>query len=396
MKPSSLSATAVLAYMQCPSMFNAQYVLRARDESGTAAHLGSACHEVFELWVKDGYYRNSYSDKKLRDSAAKVLWDQAYWALFHDDDRYEEGWKLVVDWLDRQNWTNRMVLSTEERHQYPLPLPDGSTVPFTYIMDRLDALLVQPDVYEVIDYKSLIKPVQPDQLKGKPQVRIYALMVQIMYPNAKAIWVTFDMLRYTPVSVKFTRDDNVETWRWLKDMAATIFADEPKIDNNGDQVGIWPAEQIGEGCRYCIRKSVCVTFAKHAEVGGPKAMDLRGAMEQIVRIDGWMAGAKALREEAAKVVEAELGRLDEPSAIIDGYEVKASISGKRAVDPQVIRGIIGDERFAAWGNITVGNVDKLLKADTTLTDEEKARVRQSMHMSWGNTSITVIAPTSMP
>src|SRR5690606_25707099 len=147
------------------------------------------------------------------------------------------------------------VLSVEQKLNFPIKTSAGM-IPFTYILDRLDK--IENGVYEVVDYKSIRAYIRPEELKGKIQPRAYALAIQIQYPDAEKIFVSFDMLRHNEkIGVTFTRQDNIDTYRYLQRAAERIIAtDEDKTE-----------ETINEECKWCIKKTTCDTLARSVAAG---------------------------------------------------------------------------------------------------------------------------------
>jgi hypothetical protein len=370
--PKSFSATAMQTFIDCPAEYKAHVIDRAIQKSSSAASLGTACHLACEVWVKDGWYLK-YPNGDW--GTMKALWDEAYWSMFNDASRYDEGSKLVKAWMNRQDWSNRRVLSTEVKKSFPLKTSAG-VIPFNYVMDRMDQRISDESI-EVIDYKSIFQPVQPAELKNKLQARAYALAAQMEYPQCERIMVTFDLLRYDPIGIVFTKDENRATYRYILAVAEQIIASDGLTEN------------ICDSCRWCIRKTICATLNNHTMHGGTAALaDPLVAAEHSLRIKNQIAGLYAAKDELEKVVvdymqaqellEFETGNLD----------VKVTVRGTRHIDPTVLGPIIGAELMAKYADIKVTEVDKMMSAEN-LTDEQKSRIRQSMTRVYGEPKVQV-------
>jgi hypothetical protein len=388
-QPKSLSATSGQVYETCPSRWKAEYLDRAPQPSGSAASLGTACHGTLERLVADGYPQ----DWSLAVDAVERLYEVEYRKVFADNERYDEGLELCKKWVARQDWTGRTVLTTEVKKNFEIPTSIGPLT-FNYIMDRCDRVEANSwmadgsedeVVIEVIDYKTVGLPVQPDDLKKKLQARAYGLAAQIEHPEATRVWVTFDLLRYDAVGCVFTKAENAATWHYLKALAQRIVDDEPDPANPD---AIWPAEQLNAECRYCIRNHVCTTLNKHVAAGG--VLGITDPHEA--------ADRRAQLAYAKQAFEAMIAELDAPILAyceaegINGFAtddtvVEIGAKSTRSIDPQMAARVVGPDVLVnvAGAKPTMKAIDELLRAkDTTLTDEQKSQLRQLINRSFGN------------
>lgn len=373
MIPKSLSATSIQAYEECPKRWEAEYLTRAPMPSGAAASLGTACHEAIERWVAEDYYKVD-SSLEAQWSVMAALYDQAYWAVFSDSSKYDEGVKLLKSWLARQDWSGREVLSTEVKRSFAIATREGN-IPLNYIMDRMDRLS-NGDI-EVVDYKTLSMPLSPEALKHKIQARVYALAAQLEHPDAERIWVTFDMLRFEPVGVVFTKAENRETWTYLHALAERILSDSD------------PREQLGSGCRFCIRKTSCESVLKHGAAGGSLGIADPSAAA-MKRHD--LAAAKSAIEQAIKELDEFLVEHCRENDLLGfdagDFEVTMSVVGRRQAETSTIAAIVGPDMIARYGDIKISAVDNLLKGDE-LTSEQKSQVRQAIRKVYGEPSVKI-------
>lgn len=361
MEPKSLSASAAMSFEGCEARYKAEYIDRVPDMQGEAAGLGSACHGTLEQFVAGGYHLNGSSFSVL-----EVFYSIEYYKYFSEPTRYEEGLEMLRNWFDRQNWEGRTVLSTEVKETFDLRFTVDAvehTVPFTYIWDRCDELK-NGDEIDVIDYKSVQMPVTPEELKHKIQARSYGLAAQIKYPNAKRIWVTFDLLRYDRVGVSFTRDDNIATWRYLQELAKRVWASDGTT------------ETLNPECRWCVRKLGCDELLRHTDGGGIlQIQDLDGAVEMRGRLE-W--AANALRNAMGDLDGFILNEMESRNVMehrAGGVEVKASMRQTRHIDrvDEAIR-MLPPDIVAKYGDLKVTDLDKILKNEP-LDDETKSALK---------------------
>jgi hypothetical protein len=195
--------------------------------------------------------------------------------------------------------------------------PDFKTIPFTFIWDRCDRH--DDGTIEVVDYKTVIKPVQPNELKQRIQPRAYALAAMIKYPNATRILVTYDLLRYETVGTYFSREECIDTWRYLQALYVRI------LESDGTR------ETLNAECQYCVRKPVCKTLTEHSIGGGILGIDNpHDAADMRARLDGAQKALKSLIGELDALVleyceDAGLLEFDTGSTKV---EIKATASAR--------------------------------------------------------------------
>lgn len=360
MDPKTLSASAALVLEACEARYRAEYIEKAPALDGDAAALGSCCHEVLEWWIVTGHH-TACTDFSAMETFYKIC----YYQYFSDDNRLAEGLKMLKSWYDRQDWEGRTVLSAEVKETFDLTYTydeQKCVIPFTYIWDRCDSLQ-DGDVIEVTDYKTVALPINPDDLKKRIQPRAYALAAQIKYPNAKKIWVTYDLLRYEPVGTVFSRDDNIATWRYLQELAAKA------RHSDGTK------ERLNPECRWCVRKGVCETLQNHAKVGGVLGIpDIETAVRLRANTDSAIGALKNHMAQLDDFIldymqEHETTEVKTPTAI-----AVATMRATRKVDPERVVPLIPDAILKKYAKIGVTELDKILKEED-LTDQQKSAIR---------------------
>lgn len=371
MIPKSLSASAAQTYEACSAMYKAHYIDRVPDLSGDAAGLGTVCHNTLERWVTESHYITKGTLDYLVD-----IYKEEYNKIFSKADHRADGLAMIKRWFEKQTWTDREVLSCELKETFDLNVKGYGVIPITYIWDRCDQL--PGDVIEVIDYKTVRAPIQPDDLKERIQPRIYALSAYLKYPNAKEIWVTYDLLRYEEVGVKFTPDECRETYKYLLRLARRILADDGAT------------ERLNPDCRYCVRASKCETLLKHQEAGGALAItDIDMAIDRRAELD---YAKKAIQKQIddldaflmEKVRDPEEGFMERKTA-----STIFKVGGKkyRKVESERLARIIDPSVYAKFAKISVTDFDKMVSSGL-LSPEEEALARQCTRMTAGRPTIT--------
>lgn len=371
MIPKTLSASAAQTYEACSAMYKAHYIDRVPDLSGDAAGLGTVCHNTLERWVKESHYITKGTLDFLVD-----IYKEEYNKMFTKADHRADGLAMIKRWFAKQTWEGREVLSCELKETFDLDVKGFGVIPITYIWDRCDEL--PGGIIEVIDYKSVRMPIQPDDLKERIQPRIYALSAYLKYPDAKEIWVTYDLLRYEEVGVRFTIEECRETYRYLLRLARRILADDGT------------KERLNPDCRYCVRASVCETLLKHQEAGGALAVtDIDLAIDRRAELNyAKLAIMKQIDDLDAFIMEKardpEEGFMEHKTA-----NTIFKIGGKkyRKVESERLARVVPAEIYSKFAKVSVTDFDKML-ASGLLTEEEEATARGCSRMTAGRPTVS--------
>lgn len=381
MEPESFSASAAAVFETCEARYKAESYEKTPDLQGEHSGLGTACHGALQRWVELGWYL----DPTKTIANLEVLFADEYYKIFSEPDKYEEGMKMMKKWLDENNdWNGRRIISTELKEHFLLPFtkPDGSTgtIRFTYIWDRCDEVVVDRDPVvldlEVIDYKSFSRPLSKDDMRKKIQTRAYGLAAAIKFKGTpyRRIWVIFDLLRYGKVEVCYTREELEATYRYLQALATRIY------ESDGTK------ETLNPECKWCVRKNVCGTFQKHLKGGGKLGAIDNKPLDQLIDeradMDALMGGIKDMLTLYDDAIMEELERLNVTDMRTSVTQVEIGSSNRREVESWMVRKIIGDERYAEMGSITVGAVDKLLK-DPSISLAQKDQLRSAISKKRG-------------
>lgn len=362
------------------SRYFAEYIQRGRSESGAAAGIGTSCHGAFEVYVQWCYIDcKAEPTLNLLVDLYKMSFMQTFGTAEAAGPEYDDGLELVTNWWKRTDFSNREVLSVEEKRTFPIKFPDGSEVPFTYIIDRLDR--TAPGEYRVVDYKSQRWRLNPTDLEAKIQARVYALAVQILYPDAQKIWVEFDLLRHEPIGIVFNRDDQISTWRYLKSAAKRIYEYNDELEG----------ETLNADCRWCVRKTSCTAVQANAAVGGIFAIvDMDEAIERRAQLEYQAKAASMALAELDKLLLDEAKAQDTLEFRGKNYQLNVGVRATRAVDGERVGKVIGEKLFQKYGNmsITLKDVDALLKG-SELTAEQKAELDGLIYRKVGEPSVKI-------
>jgi len=365
-RPKTISASSLQVASQCMKRYVAENLNYARGIANNAAMTGSSCHYALEHYVKRVYMEKT--DEPGLELLLKLL-EAGYTDTFGDTNytspEFKDAAEMLTNWFDQADFSGREVLSVEEKNRYPLQLSDGSILPVTYIWDRQDKL--DDGTIVVVDYKSNRFNIGSTELKNKIQAKLYALIANILYPDAEYIRVEFHMLRHGITGVTFTRNDNAETWNWLLAEVSRILASpleaKPTLNNE---------------CGFCICKSTCPAILVNIENDGVMSLKPPELVDRLYQLKSQADAAKS----AAAEIEDILGPLLRPGGdvdnVIEGATHRAYVDARtvRSVNTDMAIRILDDEEieeeYVPRKSLTLAGFDKLLKDPRITTEKRKA------------------------
>ncbi|QOP65369.1 Cas4 family exonuclease [Gordonia phage Diabla] len=390
----TISASSIQVFEGCTFRYHAEMVERTPSPGGSSepAKLGTAVHDALERIVQEVYL------DKARDMDWNVLvayFKQEFMKQFMripdaKDDLYNDGIDMLERWFGRTDLDKVQVLMVERKIRVTIKTSIGE-VPYTFIFDRLD--MFEEDgktIVRVVDYKTWRQHLTPQALRQKAQGRLYGLAIMLAKAeiakelgfelNADEIWVCFDQLRYDPVEVKFTRDDNVATWKYVRKVAERIIA-EPA-----------PGKRtLNSECQFCVVKATCPTLVKNVQAGGVMALagDRNEMAKRYSELEGAQKAIKYAMEEVMEKLLEDAMASDEIEYDTDDFHVTFKSSRRKSYDPATVREIIGDNLFASLGKINNSEIDKLLNGNA-LNAAQKSRLRSSVQESIGEPKPKVV------
>ncbi|UTN91198.1 Cas4 family exonuclease [Gordonia phage PokyPuppy] len=383
----TISASSIQVFEGCTFRYQAEMVDRTPTPGGSSdpAKLGTAVHNALERIVQEVYLDKS---REMDWNVLVAYFKQEFMKEFmrvpeSKDQWYSDGLEMLERWFERTNLEDVQVLMVERKIRVSIKTSIGP-VPYTFIFDRLD--MFEEDgkrIVRVIDYKTWRQYLTPEGLRQKAQGRLYGMAIMLAKAEIEKelgfelapdeIWVCFDQLRYDPVEVKFTRDDNVATWRYVRSVAERIIA-EPE-----------PGKRtLNAECQFCAVKSTCPTLTKNIQAGGVMALagDRNEMAKRYLELEGASKAIKYAIEEVMEELLKDAMASDEVEYDTDDFHVVFKSSRRKSYDPSTVREIIGDNLFASLGKINNSEIEKLLKGNA-LNAAQKSRLRSSVQESIG-------------
>jgi hypothetical protein len=386
MIPRTLSASSLQVWTLCPDRWNAEYLNRAPSFSNSAADVGTAFHGGAELFVKALFVDKTHDPAKMSRKEQKELlvtfFQMSYIQTFNSADletaEYKDGFALTMRWFERTDLTTKPMLgveSTELKETILVPYnhPDGTVheLSFNYIMDRVDQ--IEDTVWEVVDYKTIRVPLQPEDLEDKIQARAYALAIQIKHPEATKVIVTFDQIRHEPISLEFSRDDNIAFWRFLTEETQRII-DTPESDAR---------PRLNPECGFCVKKFTCPLMQRNIAAGGIHSLSIDESIDLVAKLKAQIKANERIVSDLEDIVfrhAAESDTLQWETG--DGaHEVEVGVGRRRQFPAHKAAEIMGPELFAQMGSMTLGNLEKIIKDESLPKD---MRDQLSSLIAWTN------------
>jgi hypothetical protein len=381
--PRTLSATSLSVADACLARWWAEQFKRGRGFStSTAADLGTTCHNALEMYVKT-YVMGRGDDYKWDFSLLTDLFKMAYSETFNTADLsgpdFDAGIEMMSRWFMRTSFKGVNVLSCETKETILIPTSAGE-IPLNFIWDRFDQIGEKD--WKVVDYKSNVWGIRPDDLKKKIQARIYALVAAIKLKDQQPnrIWVEFDMLRHDPVGVVFKRDEIKATWDFIIATAERIIAtDEKNVP-----------ETLNAECRFCVRKGDCNALTKNIEVGGIFSLSDKAMIDKRAQLEWQQSAAESLIKEIDAIALKEAEAQDIRTIESESNRLNIVVSSRRGVDPERVEMVVGSEKFLEYGGLklTLGQLEKMMK-DPEVTPEKRAQLKSLIHNNVGEPKIKV-------
>lgn len=221
-----LSASSIKSYIQCPFKFFLAYILRVHMPSNYPADLGSFIHDILENIA------NKNIDETTWKEYAKQKVSSLYEIAKYDKNKSPDDVWTDVDWLmhkvldrpDKLNPLKWKILDTEKKFQEELK--SGCV-----IKGFMDLVIEEDkDTLLILDWKSGKHALSQADAHKDPQVLIYRIAAEMLYPGYKYYNVCLDYLQKRPLwiapSDKMVNGAKISLSRYWKKL--TSMRDIPK------------------------------------------------------------------------------------------------------------------------------------------------------------------------
>ncbi len=188
-------------YQNCPLKYKFQYIDRLpRKTEGIEAFVGSRVHEVLEKLYRDLLNGKRNTREELLDFYNQQWernWNQKSINIVRKDyapeHYYKAGWLCVDSYYARyQPFDGDKTLAVEVRVAFDLNHEPGHRM-LGYI-DRLAR--GKDDVWEIHDYKTSGALPTQEEVDAKPQLALYQIGLQQMWPQIRSVRLVWHLLRH--------------------------------------------------------------------------------------------------------------------------------------------------------------------------------------------------------
>jgi len=343
-------------FLNCNLLYKLRYLdkLSTDKSDATALTLGSAVHKFIE----------DYSEHCIRN---KVGSDHAY-VIGHRD-------SYIIDLHpDSLNDYYEIIDTFEEKHRFDI---DGSKdmvvegkVAFDKNWERcewndksamfrgiIDRYYVYADTINITDYKTnrRIKPFS--EVKNDFQLKTYAWMCHLLYPDMETFLASLDFVRYGVVigPVKFNIDQVIQIGKYIDFLIK-------KIENNKE----WEPS-LGSHCEYCGYTHICPAFAK-SEMRNMEEMDADTAMDNAEWLYVYERKTKNMKEHLKDWVEKNESSILVGDMDLDfHFQSEKKVKNLRKLYEDFIR--LGVDEDVIWDNLSISKTaaERIMK----LADKRK-------------------------
>lgn len=349
------SFSRISAWWRCPLAYKFQYIDGLPRSSGLAAEVGSINHKMFENYarhcIKEGLPTDLDKGRALIERAAIGL--DPFSA---DDVRF-----VCHKFLETHTFPRpaRIEVPVGLRYRPRLKrwdkaLFNGPRTMYRGVMDYLEAR--PEDGYVLIlDYKT--GRILPDRnhIRNDPQLKGYAFMASVLYPDIDLFICVLDYVRYN------LRFDPVEIDRIEAEEYGQILAETIKEVNKAES---FPAKYLGARCDWCDYLHNCPEYKRAMrETDIPNVeLDEISAARLAAHMGMLKAGATRIESRLKNFVEKN-GRIMLEGRDLDFRPViKRRFPNSRGVTEELLR--LGVERDDVWEKLRISfkDLENLAKA----------------------------------
>ncbi len=238
-----LSYSRLDRYAACPMAFKLHYIDKRRAEPGVPLKFGKLIHAVLEVLVRE-HMEGERVGPLSEDRAIELYREGWAKAGLAGLDVFQEGLSILGDFVrDQGVLDHKDVLAIEKEFRIAVG-------PFTVLgfIDRVD--WVDDETVEVIDYKTNRLLFTRDEVDASLQLSLYDLAARQLWPWAKNVKLTFNMLRH---GIRQTTERTPEQLE-----AACTYVET--LGRQTEAAAEFPA-RLNPNCVWCDHKQDCPAYA---------------------------------------------------------------------------------------------------------------------------------------
>lgn len=250
-----LSVSRLKLYEQCPRAFFYKYVEQARpdptrlellDDADDAADFGKVVHAALEItyrWILAEEYSGIFPIDTLLAAYDRVWRD----ATLAGIEIYQEGRAMLQRYAARLGTVDHWnVIAVEQEFRLPIPHTSFTILGFFDRVDKID-----DETVGITDYKTNRRPFDRHDLATDLQASVYAWAARELYPWARRVQVSFELLRLGLTQPAPRSPDEVEA------VPGYVGAMGTRTEMDVE----W-RPRVGPLCSYCDHRARCEGYAQ--------------------------------------------------------------------------------------------------------------------------------------
>jgi RecB family exonuclease len=249
-KNDHLSVSRLKLYETCPRAFYFAYVNKGeREPTGEPAVFGVVLHASLEMiytWIMREEYTGLFPESQL------IAYYREAWqaSTLTNVQTWQEGLTILRRYAQSHSPVDHFDLLDSEK-EFNINV-DG------FVLNGFIDLIkkVGDEHIEIVDFKSNRMLYTRDELETDLQLSIYGVVVRQLYPWAKKISFSFELLRYD-LAQRTERTAQV-----LDDAAGYVVA----LGRRTETDTTWEAK-LNSNCGWCDHRRRCEAYAKALETG---------------------------------------------------------------------------------------------------------------------------------
>jgi len=239
-----LSYSRLSRFEQCPLSFKLQYIDKRVSEPGMPLRFGKVVHAALERLLRE-VIEQEHTGAINEDRAVELFTNAWADEQLTGLEEFGEGVTMVRAFARAQGIVDhRDVLAVEK--EFRLPVGRFTVLGF---IDRVNH--IDDDTIEVVDYKTNRQLFTREEVDQSLQMSLYELAVRRLWPWAKKVRLTFDMVRHG------VRQTTTRTPEQLD--AALRYVDT--LGRMTEDAAEFPARVSGN-CVNCDHRAHCPAYAE--------------------------------------------------------------------------------------------------------------------------------------
>ncbi|MCP4677623.1 MAG: PD-(D/E)XK nuclease family protein, partial [Deltaproteobacteria bacterium] len=241
-KNTYVSYSRLSRFEQCPLAFKLHYIDKLKSEPGPPLVFGSAIHLILERLI-DEHVKAGKPGPLSKNRAFELLKDVFVEMKITGAELFDDGMSILRRFVANQEIIEPTQVLAIERE---FKIQAGAYTVLGYI-DRVDR--IDNDTVRIIDYKTNRMLFTRNEVDESLQFSIYCIAAKQLWPWAKNILLSFDMLRHG-VTLTTTRTD---------EQLESALAYVETLSRLTEEVNDYPAK-LNTNCVYCDHSKLCPVY----------------------------------------------------------------------------------------------------------------------------------------